>query len=59
MSELPSKVRIALQNAREVIALALINECWSDESSDEQDSKDEVLSVLAEIDEVLGDDDDS
>ena len=52
-SELSSKARIVLQDARNVIALALENGAWSDESSGDQDSKDEVLSVLAEIDEVL------
>ena len=52
-SELPSKARIALQNARNVIALALHHGVWDDESEDWMHSKDEVLSVLAEIDEVL------
>jgi hypothetical protein len=43
----------ALRNARNVIAQALNNGAWGDETSDEVDSIDEVQSVLADIDAAI------
>lgn len=47
-------VRIALRNARNVLDAGLSRGLWGADSSDEEDSGDEVASVVAEIDEALG-----
>jgi hypothetical protein len=43
----------AMENSRNIIALALLNGAWGSMSSDEADSVDEVSGVLAELDHAM------